>query len=70
MLNIVVYVITFLHGCCFAAVLFIGLEEVGLEIVHCSLARWLGSPFLTCNGEEAVVLEDEGACMNGGSDGD
>ena len=70
MVNSVVCVITFLRGYCFAAVFFVGLAEMGLEIVHCLLARWLGSPFLTYDGEEVVLLNDEGACTDGGGDGD
>ena len=43
---------------------------MGFEIVHCLLARWLGSPFLTYDVEEAVLLNDEGAFTDGDGDGD
>jgi len=63
-------VITCLCDGCFAAVFFVGLTEVGLELGHRLLVRWLGSPFITCDGEEVVLVNDEGACADGGSDGD
>ena len=62
--------ITCLCDGCFAAVFFVSLTEKGLELGHRLLVRWVGSPFITCDGEEAVLLNDEGACADGGSDGD
>ena len=52
------------------AVFFVGLAEVGLELGHCSLAFWLGSTFLTFDGEEAALLDDVGAFADSSGDGD
>ena len=51
-------------------IFFVGLAEMGLEIGHRLLAYGLGPPFLTYNREETVLLNDEGACVDGGGDGD